>query len=282
MGQRGDHRLLRQHPPSGGGRPLGTGDQPRGGQGPGQVGVQTLLGRARRGRPEVDHRDAGPRRIDQYRFAAQRTVSDTGPAQIEHCGEEGVQHVVGQLRRVELAQADARWGPDGQGGVAARTADAGHQHVRGGHTAPLGQKGHVCLVLDLLDPGERQSRPGVPVEEESARLGQQLGVGGVATIERHRHRFADVVDAGVSGHPPHLVLGRRHGADRHPEIGQHDGQLLSRGQAQGRPEHQVDERSRPPAEGHAGRNVHGEPVSGHHRGHGGQPDNQLDQALGGA
>ena len=113
-------------------------------------------------------------------------MGDPGLAQGEHGAEEGVQRWSLASPR-QLAQAGYRRRPDDECGIVARTTEAGHQHVRRRHPGALGQQGHVGLVLDLLDPRERQGGSRVPVEDEAAGLGEQLGVGGVTAVEGDRH-----------------------------------------------------------------------------------------------
>ena len=96
-----------------------------------------------------------------------RNVVPEGPEGIVRVGDVGERVAVGR-------SGDQQRGP-GTGN--ARGHDI--RHVRAGLLRDdLAQ----CLVFDLLEPGERERRAGVLVEEESPELGDELRVGGVAPV----------------------------------------------------------------------------------------------------
>ena len=72
----------------------------------------------------------------------------------------------------------------------------------------------VGLVLDLLTAGEGQRRPGIAVEEEAGRLGQQLGVGRVTPVDRD----IDGAMAEPSREPAHAPLLNRDGGHFGPAM----------------------------------------------------------------
>src|SRR5689334_9784375 len=55
--------------------------------------------------------------------------------------------------------------------------------LRHGGTGQARSHGHVGLMLDLLEPGDDQARPGVPVQQEPARLSEQPGIGRVPAVD---------------------------------------------------------------------------------------------------
>ena len=131
--------------------------------------------------------------------------------------------------------------------VVGRSGRAGGQHRRHPGPGPVGHQGQIGLVLDLLAPGQGQGRAGVPVEEETDRLGQQLGVGCVTPVHRDVDRAA--VDASRRiGPTPHSWFGRRHHVDRDDlEVAQQQLHLAGRREPEGRTEDQVDDGGHAPA-----------------------------------
>ena len=160
-------------------------------------------------------------------------MGDPGAAQGEHDEKECIERRVIERRLIELLEPNAGRRPYDQNRVPAGTSYPGHEHVRACDAGTLGQQGHVCLVLDLLDPRKRESRARVPIEEEAAGLGEELGVRGVTSVQRDRDGPTVEVGAAVARHPPDLMRCRRQCAHRHPEIPQHHRELWTRRQAQG-------------------------------------------------
>jgi hypothetical protein len=143
---------------------------------------------------------------------ADGAVGDAGGPELEHLGEQVIQQSVGDLLG---AQAGER--PPGR-----RTGDhhgvtAGAQGRRGedlgdAGAGPRGELGDRRLMLDLLDPGQGQRCTRMAVEDKAPCLGEQLGIGGVTTVEGDAQRLAVAHLSGIAGGTPRLM---RHGHHRY-------------------------------------------------------------------
>ena len=138
-------------------------------------------------------------------------------------------------------------------------------------------------MFDLLKPGYREARPGVPVQQEPACLGEQPGIGRVPAVDRDTDATGRIRPAYLGGlelrHPPDLPPGRVHVARADAEFGQQQLHVIGRRQAERRPEDEPDHRGRSPADGQAPQHVERQPVTSHRRGQGHQGDEDLDEAL---
>jgi hypothetical protein len=211
-------------------------------------------------------------------------VRHAGPAQDQQLTVEIVQGGVADAVGVGLRQRRPGRQAVGQQRVlgrpgGSRVDDLGHRHARLARP-----HGHEGLVLDLLQPGEREGRPGVPVEHEPARLGQDLGVGRVPSVDLYAEPVAERIRPGrldrlVLRHPPDLSRRRVHVAGADAEILEQELHITGRGQAQRRAENEPDDRGRRPADGQASENVDRQPVTADRRGQGHQGDEDLDEAL---
>ena len=139
-------------------------------------------------------------------------------------------------------------------------------------------------MLDLLQPGQGEIGSRVPVEQEPAHLGQQLGIrripavngDGQQLIRRvHRSRLGGL----VFRHPPGLPRQRPHVARADTEILEQPKHVRSRWQAERRAEDEPDEQRRGPADGHAAQHVERQPIPADRPGQRDQPDEDFDDPL---
>lgn len=266
----------------GGHRPLGTDGQRQGGQGAGQVAVEPFGGSGRHGGAEVDQA-AGPVLADHHGVLVDGPVGDPGHLQPVDLSQQVGRPGVGRslVEGPEVAQPGAGWRSRDQDGVVARSGRASGHHRRDPRPRPLGGQGQVGLMLDLLHPGQGQGRARVAVEDEPEDLGQELGVVGVAPVDRDVES-SPVVASGEPGDPPLLTRRRGDAVRSDPELAQQHGHFLGRGQTERRPEDQVQGRRHPPAEGHAGQHVHRHTRPVHHDGDGRHDDQDEYQPLEGS
>ena len=191
----------------------------RGGRdGAGQVAIELIRRRAHRGVAEVRQDNGLPRRVDQHRVTADRAVSDAGPPQGQQLAVQVIERGVADLGGVGVRQRRPGRHPVDQQRVPGRSRrsrldDLGHGDIRQARS-----HGDVGLVLDLLKPGDRQARPGVPVQQEPARLGEQPGIGRVPAVDRDTEATGRIRPAQLGRleprHPPDLPGHRVHIARR--------------------------------------------------------------------
>ena len=135
-------------------------------------------------------------------------------------------------------------------------------------------------MFHLLAAGEGERGAGVPVEQEPDRLGQELRVRGVTSVDGDVQCVIVTVEPGQEPTVAPGLLRRRHdlgGGD--VEIGEEEQDLGGRGEPQRRAEHEVDHRGDPHADGEAGQYGDRQSVSRHHRGHRQDDDRHLDGPL---
>ena len=137
-----------------------------------------------RGVAEV-RQDNGPRhRVDQHRVTADRAVSDAGSPQGQQLAVQVIERGVADPGGVRVRQRRPGRHPVDQQRVAGRSRRSRLDDLGYGDIGQARSHGDVGLVLDLLEPGDRQARPGVPVQQEPARLGEQPGIGRVPAVDR--------------------------------------------------------------------------------------------------
>ena len=180
-GSRGTRRapVVVDHDGPGGQRPVGDSGLPQ----HHQLGEDSSRAR-RRSRPAV-----GQRPVAGSRTGAAAVPRAAGPRPLGRARSVAVGVVVrlrreGRSRREGGEPAAGRW-PGDQQRVVGRTGRPGSQHRRHPGPGPGGHQAEVRLVLDLLAAGQGQCRSGIAVEEETGRLGQQLGIGRVTAVDRH-------------------------------------------------------------------------------------------------
>src|SRR6202034_777113 len=113
-----------------------------------------------------------------------------------------------------------------------------------------GPHGEVRLVFDLLQPGNREARTGVPVEQEPASLRQQPGIGGVSAVDRYADvltRRARVVGL-VFRYSPDLPCRRSHVARADAELIEQRPHVIGRWEAEWGAKDEPDQRRDPPAD----------------------------------
>ncbi len=217
--------------------PLGAGGRGGGRDAPGQVAVELIGRRVRGGVAEVGQHGAPVTRADQDHVTADRAVCDPGPAQRQQLPVQVVQRGVAHVGGVRPGQQSAGWQAADQQRVVSGPGGAGRHDVRHGHAGLARPHGEKPLVLDLLQPGQREAGPGVPVEQEPAQLGEQLGVRRVPAVHRDGQPLArGIRRAGlgglVLGHPPGLPRQRQHVAHVDAEFVEQPPDIRGRGQAQ--------------------------------------------------
>jgi len=141
------------------------------------------------------------------------------------------------------------------------------------------QEGQVCLVLDLLDPGERQEGPGVLEEEEAPEFGKELRAGSVASIEGDVEAMACLLGSHEGGDAPDLSGRGAHVIRRHTQLGQLLTDLGRRGQPEWRAEREVHCSGRAPPESQACQHIEEQRVTTDQRCDGRDGDRQLDETT---
>jgi hypothetical protein len=110
-------------------------------------------------------------------------VRDPRPPQGQQLPVQLIQQGVADLSWVGVGQRGPGGQPESQERVAGWPGGAGLEDLRHGHARPGGPQGEVGLVLDLLQPGDGQLRPGIAVQHEPARLGQQPRIGRIPAVD---------------------------------------------------------------------------------------------------
>ena len=278
------HDRLRQGAGSGVSRALGADQDRRRGHRPGYVPVELLVRRVGRGVAEPGHDDGARCPVGQQRVPAERAVRDPRSAQAQQLA---VQVIEGGVADVGVGGVGQR-GPAGQAAhdqrVLGRSRDLRLDQFGDVDARAARPQHEVSLMLDLLEPGERERRPGIPVEDEAARLGQQLGVGGIAAVDVDAQLTAGrPIRAGlgrpVLSHPPDLPGRQSQLAGADAQLPQQQPDLIDRRQAERRAEHEPDHRRRAPADGQAARDVDRQPVAAHRGRERHQDDEGFDQPL---
>ena len=172
-----------QAPRRGGGGSIRADGHRRRRQRAGQVTIE-LIGRGvRRDVTEVRHHDRLGGRVDQQRITADRAVGDPRPAQGQQLPVHVVQRGVADVGGVSIRQGRPGRQPVDQQRVPGRSRGSGVNELGHGDAGLAGPQGEERLVLDLLKPGDGEDWPGVPVQQEPARLGQQPGVGRIPAVD---------------------------------------------------------------------------------------------------
>jgi hypothetical protein len=260
-------------------------DHHRGGRdGAGQIAIEPIRRSPHRGVAEVRQENGSRHRVDQYRVTADRAVSDACPPQGHQLAVQVIERGVADLGGVDVRQRrPGRRHPVDQQRVMGRSRRSRLDDLGHGDIGQPRSHGHVGLMLDLLEPGDRQARPGVPVQQEPARLGEQPGVGRVPAVDRDTEAPGRIRPAYLGRlelcHPPDLPDHRVHipRADTEPLEQQPD--VLGRGQAERRAENEPDHRRHPPADDQAPQHVERQPVASDGRRQGHEGDEDLDEAL---
>jgi hypothetical protein len=130
---------------------------------------------------------------------------------------------VGDVRGVGLGQRAPGQHPADQQRVPGRSRGSGLDDLGHGHAELAGPQGEEGLVLDLLEPGNGEARPGIPVQQEPARLGEQPGVGRVPAVDGDAEAAGRASSARLGGlvlrHPPDLPRRRVHAHRADAELG---------------------------------------------------------------
>ena len=133
-------------------------------------------------------------------------------------------------------------------------------------------------MFHLLSAGQGQCRSGVAVEQETGRLGQQLGIGCVTSVDRDID-LAPVDQRGETPDPPLLVGIGDDGLGGDAEVTQQDLHLIGRREAQRRTDDEVDDGGHTPAQSQAAENGDRQSRAVDHRGQGQQEDGRVDAPL---
>ena len=137
------------------------------------------------------------------------------------------EHRVGDVRRVRVAQMDARERAAGDE-RGARPGGAGDDHRRHGDVGALGQEQRVGLRLDVLEPGGVQRGTAVLVRQRAPELRHELRVGLVATEDPH-HQLAGRVAGRHRGPRARLLRQEVHVVGVHAELAERRRHLRGRG-----------------------------------------------------
>ncbi len=180
----------------------------------------------------------------------QRAVRDPRLVEPTDLVPEVVEDAVGDRRGIGLGHPRAPDRTDDQQ-RGARTGDPRDDDRRYVDVSPLGEECHVGLVLDLTQPGEVHLGSGVLVQHRSPDLGDELGIGFIATehpdqqrpVTRLRHHDRAVARLG---------RGERHRAVEAGELVQRGTDLRGGRPPAGRAEDQVHDRGNAPPEDDGG------------------------------
>ena len=130
--------------------------------------------------------------VDGHVLSRDVPMGDLGPVEAGEVGPGVVEHGVVDSVDVELGEAFPRGVADDQQGVVPGPSDPDGDQARNPSPAALGQEQDQGLVLDLLAAAEGHRRAGVLVPDEAPDLGEQTGVGAVATDDLHGQRVVAV------------------------------------------------------------------------------------------
>ena len=143
--------------------------------------VEARVGRRhRRHRKVVDH---GRVRGRAHVLEVERAVRDPRVTHARDVTPELAQLRVdaGIVSRERHREREARHENRGR-----RPREAGDDHLRCRHSDVARRVQAQCLVLDLLQPGDRERRAGVLVRQEAPRFRHEPRVGGVTPVDLHR------------------------------------------------------------------------------------------------
>jgi len=140
--------------------------------------------------------------VGQQRVTAGCTVDDLRLAHDQQLPVKVVEHGVADLGGIGIGQRRA-----GRSRLASNASLEGPavpaSTISGtGTPARAVRKVRYALMLDLLQPGDRQARPGVPVQHEPARLGQQPGVSRIPAINLDTEASKPIRSAYLGGLEP--------------------------------------------------------------------------------
>jgi hypothetical protein len=109
-----------------------------------------------------------------------------------------VEQLVGHPLGRDVDERDDAFGDAHRQNGVARAGPRCRRDLGRGHAHPLGEQRAVRLVLDLLQPAERQGGSRVPVPRETPGLAEELGVRRIAPVDPNEDWGAVVADHGCA------------------------------------------------------------------------------------